>query len=193
MNPNHFIRGCKSLSQFNFPPHLSYDVQEYFPYIGSSLEDSRSKYHIVTLTVVALLTVVLFGHGDLFIGGTQNFTGRRIPRSSSVEAVQFNAASQFAAEKRLTLTGDLAQFPETVPGKSGMVPACSPAYLALLSIPAGWASAFTPAPEDIKVSAALEAEKAGWEKNYLNYSRRYKLTVIFFQGPFLILLLLFFL
>jgi hypothetical protein len=106
--------------------------------------------------------------------------------------VQFAAANRFASGQGLALTGDMARFPEMVVSKSGMVPACSPAYIALLSIPARWAANLTPKPEAIRVSSQLEAEKANWERNYLNYTYRYKLTVIFFQGPFLLLLLLFF-
>jgi hypothetical protein len=155
------------------------------------LQPKPAKYYPTILALVAVATVILFGHGTLSLSGT-HFKGRTIPDSSSVEMVQFAAANRFASGQGLALTGDMARFPEMVVSKSGMVPACSPAYIALLSIPARWAANLTPKPEAIRVSSQLEAEKANWERNYLNYTYRYKLTVIFFQGPFLLLLLLFF-
>jgi len=156
------------------------------------LQHNLTKYYPLLLVLVAVGTVALFGHGTLSLRGAGHFKGRNIPDSSSVEMVQFAAANRFASGQGLALTGDMAQFPETVACKSGMVPAYSPAYIALLSIPARWADRLTPKPDEIRVSSQLEAEKANWEREYLNYTRRYKLTVIFFQGPFLVLLLLFF-
>ena len=90
------------------------------------------------------------------------------------------------------LKGEFIDFPETVGAKKGVVPATTPAYLALLSFPAGLAKKIAPSFEEIKVSRDLEPEEAVWEKNFINYFTRYKWTVFFFQTPFLILLLLYF-
>jgi hypothetical protein len=157
------------------------------------LKDNRAKYYPHLIVVIAILTVVLFGHGTLRLtSGERGFATHSLPRKASVEIVQFTAASRLASGDGMTLTEETAQFPEAVEGKNAMVPECSPFYISLLSLPAGWASRLTPAPENIKVSSDMGETNANRERNYINYDHRYKLTVIFFQTPFLILLLLYF-
>ncbi len=111
---------------------------------------------------------------------------------SSIEVLYFTAASQRSSGGGFILSDEFSLFPETVEAKNGNVPTCSPIFLSLLSIPAGWASRITPPVDEIEVSSDLEAEEAGYTRAFTNYFSRYKLTVIFFQTPFLVLLLLMF-
>jgi hypothetical protein len=157
------------------------------------LTDKRSRYHYVILTVIAIILVVIFAHGRVYFGGeSPGLPEQTLPRMSSIEVLYFTTATQRSSGGGLALGEEFSVFPETVKAKNGVVPACSPIYLSLLSIPAGWASNLTPPAEEIQVSSNLEADQAIAARAYANYISRYKLTTIFFQTPFLILLLLMF-
>lgn len=145
------------------------------------------------MTVIAIIVVVIFAHGRIYFGGeSPGLPTQTLPRMSSIEVLYFTAATQRSSGGGIVLGEEFSLFPETVKSKNGNVPACSPIYLSLLSIPAGWASKLTPPPEEINVSSNLPADQAAWARVYTNYLSRYKLTTIFFQAPFLILLLLMF-
>ena len=153
----------------------------------NTLEDSRGKYHIIIITIVAVITVVVFAHGRWSLyGDVPAFTEYDLPRSSSIELVQYVAASQVGSGSGFNLPVEVSQFPETVPAKNGIAPAFSPVCISLLSIPAALASRLTPPPAAIEVSSDVGAAKAEWQRNYINFSRRCKLTTIFFQTPFLL-------